>query len=497
MTAATLAWRTTVAAIALAGVALRFTELGTWGLSNDEAWVGLATRVEGIRQTWLAVSMTPVAWAALVKVAAVAVGGSELALRLVPFGFGCLGMAAALVLGWRVAGRLGGVLALAVVAFDPLQVEYARILKQYTAEVFLALLALERTVAYAARRDRASLVVLSLVLALGVPFANAQLLVAPPVFAALVLGALVRRDRRVLRDVVLAAAVVGACDLLYARFVIAPRLPTSLDAYWAGQTYLPADPVAASRLLWSRLGWTLGPALGSYGYVAALVAVVLACVVPGARTAAAVVGLLVLEVWGLSVLHRVPVSQPRVLLFLTAAVGAVGAASLAALAVRAAVRPVAAGAIALALALLGWDFVRAHPWSALPHVAQVEDVGPFVREVESERTPDDTVLVHGTSLFVFAYYQRATPVLDPLPSISVGYLPRPPDPRVVVMVDRDVAERAHAAMASSRRVWVVASRLRAPREQALRAALAPLGAPARDEQRRGALLLRFDRRGDS
>jgi len=497
VTAATLAWRTTVAAIALAGVALRCSELGTWGLSNDEAWVGLATRVEGMRQTWLAISMTPAAWAALVKGAAMAFGRSELALRLVPFGFGCLTMAAALVLGWRVAGRLGGVLALAVVAFDPLQIEYARILKQYTAEAFLALLALERTVAYAARRDRASLVVLSLVLALGVPFANAQLLMAPPIFAVLVLGALVRRDRRALRDVALAAGVVGAWDLVYAHFVIAPRLPSALDAYWAAQTYLSADPIAASRVLWERLGWTLGPALGSYGQVAAVVAIVLACVVPGARAAATVVGLVVLEVWVLSALHRVPVSQPRVLLFLTAAVGSVGAASLGGLAVRAARRPAAGVAMALVLALFGWDFVRAHPWRALPHVAQVEDVGPFVREVEVARTPDDTVLLHQTSLFVFAYYQRATPVLDALASISVGYLPRPPDSRVVVMGDRDVAERARSAMASSRRVWVVASRLRAPRERELRAALAPLGAPARDERRRGALLLRFDRRDDS
>lgn len=488
-----VAWWAVVAAIALAGVALRASELGTWGLSNDEAWVGLATRVAGLRQMWLAVSMTPVAWAALVKLAALVAGGGEAALRSVPFGFGCLTMAVALALGHRIGGRLGGLMALAVVAFDPLQIEYARILKQYTAETCLALLAIERAVAYAARRDRTRLAALAIVLALGVPFSNAQLLMAPPVFAALAVDALVRRDGAALRAILIATAVVGAWDALYAAAVVLPRLPAGTDAYWSGQTYLAGDPRAAARIAWQQLGWTMAPALGWWGLGAALGALALGLVVPGRRLAAGIVVVLGLELWALSVMHRVPVSQPRVLLFFTCAIGAVGAASLGRLATRALERP-AAAAVALAIvALLGWDFARAHPWRTLAHSTHVEDAGPLVRALERERTADDTILVHQTSLFVFAYYQSATPVLDALPTISVGYLPRVPDARVIIVGDDDVAARAHAA-AGSRFVWVLASRLRAPRERRLRASLAALGPPARDDRRQGAFLLRFDRR---
>ena len=69
------------AVLGLAGVALRASELGTWGLSNDEAWVALATRVTGWEQFRLAIAMTPIGWAGLVKLAALVFGGSEAALR--------------------------------------------------------------------------------------------------------------------------------------------------------------------------------------------------------------------------------------------------------------------------------------------------------------------------------------------------------------------------------------------------------------------------------
>ena len=139
---------------------------------------------------WLAIAMTPVAWAASVKLASATLGGSELALRTVPFTFGCLTLWVAYRAGRRFAGHeLGGVLALAVVAFEPLAIGYAKVLKQYTAEAFFALLAIDRAAAFAERRTRRDLVVLALVLVVGVGFANTQLFLAPPILAALLLDA--------------------------------------------------------------------------------------------------------------------------------------------------------------------------------------------------------------------------------------------------------------------------------------------------------------------
>src|SRR5262245_29457413 len=113
---------------------MRVGDLGTHGFANDEAWVALCTRVEGFRQFWLSIVMTPVAWASLVKGVSL-VNSSEAALRVVPFLFGCATLWIAYRAGSRFAGHpLGGVLAVAVVACDPLAIAYAKFLKQYTAE---------------------------------------------------------------------------------------------------------------------------------------------------------------------------------------------------------------------------------------------------------------------------------------------------------------------------------------------------------------------------
>jgi hypothetical protein len=485
-----LAWRIAVVTIAFAGVALRLSELGSWGLSNDEAWVGLATRVEGSGQFRLALAMTPLGWAALVKLGSVVFGGSALALRSVPFAFGCLGMRAALDAGRRFAGHpLGGVLALAAVAFDPLEIDYARVLKQYTAEAFFCLVAIDRATAFAGRPCRRNLVVLSLVLTLGLLFANSQLFLAPPIFAALVADALVRRDRDAARDLVAAAVVVGLWDAAYYRVLVAPRLPGPADAYWGAQAYVPVDLGPAARLVWERLGWALVPALGPAGYAAAMICLACACLVRRTRAAALALVLLVVEIAALSMLHLLAVSQPRILVFVTTALAAFGAAAVALVVVRAWIRPSVAAVAALGLALLGRDFARAHPWRTLPHVMRVEDAGPLVEEVERERVATDTVLLHQSTLFIFAYYQRATPVLDPLPSISVGYVPRLPDARIVLVNDDNLDERARAAFRTSGRVWFLASRLRPPREARVRAILAARAVPALDHRRPGAFLL--------
>lgn len=377
----TLAWRVLAAIVALAGVALRGSELGRWGLSNDEAWVGLVARVEGFAQMWLAIAMTPVAWAASVKLAGVTLGGSELALRTVPFALGCLTLWAAHRAGRRFARHeLGGLLALAVVAFEPLAIGYAKVLKQYTAEAFLALLAIDRAAAFAERRARRDLIGLSLVLAVGTGFANTQLFLAPPIFATLLLDAVRRRDRRAFGELAVATALVGAVDLLSYATVLGPRLPGAHDEYWRSQVYLPAQPVEAARILWERVGWTLRPALGVWGFAAGMLCLATAAALPGRRLTGLVLALLVGEIALLSMRGIVAVSQPRILIFLTTTLGAFAGAAVASLLVGAAASPALAPVAALGFALLLHDYVRAHPWRALARATQVEDAGPLVRE---------------------------------------------------------------------------------------------------------------------
>ena len=484
-------------ALGFAGIAVRLTELGTWGLSNDEAWVALATRVHGFEQFRLAIAMTPVAWITLVKLATAVFGHAEVVLRSVPFVFGCLGMWAAYRAGWRFAAHpLGGILALAVVAFDPLAVAYAKVLKQYSAEVFFCILAIDRAAAFAESRARRDLVVLSLVLTLGLGFANSQLFLAPPVFGTLLLDAFARGDRRSLRDLVLATAIVGAWDLAYFLGLMAPRLPSTvaaLDPYWGRQVYLPTRPVEAAGILWERLRWALEPALGRYGYPVAMLCLGAAALRPRRGVAAMVLVLLVVELSILSMLHQIAVSQPRILLFLTATLGAFGAAAIATFILRAMAHLVTAAVAAIGLALLGSGFVASHPWRALVHHIYIEDAGRLIREVERERQPTDVVLLHQATLFIYGFYQQATPVLDAMPTVSTGYLPRLADPHVVMVNDSNLPERARAAMRASPRVWFLASRLRSGREKRNREFLSSLGTIVIDHRRPGAFLLLLTR----
>ena len=476
----------------MGGVPARLSELGSWGLSNDEAWVALSTRVGGFHQFWLAISLTPVAWAGLVKLFSLAFGGGEAALRAVSLLFGCLTMWAAFVAGRRFAGHpLGGVLALAVVAFDPLSISYSRILKHYTAETFFCLLAIDRAAAFAESRARRDLVLLALVLVGGLGFANSQLFLAPPILAALLLDALLRRDRQSVRDVGILGVAVGVWFALYYLLMMAPRLPSaSSDPYWRAQVYLSPSWDAA-RTGWTHLSWPLAAALGARGLAVGLLCLGVACVLRRQRVVGAALVLLVIELAVLSMMRAVPVSQPRILLFVTAAVATFCAAAVGLVVARAWRRPALGILATVALAGLALDFVLAHQWRALGKSILVQDAGPLVQRIERERQPGDTVVVHGNTTFIFAYYQRSTPVLDPVPTraVSVGYVPRPEDQHTLFVNDQILDAALLAALRTSQRVWFVASRLRPSRERRIRELLSRAGTTALDERRPGAFLV--------
>lgn len=489
------AWVATALLLAAAGVWVRTGELGAFSLSNDEAWVALATRVEGFRQFWMAIVMTPVAWATLLKGVSL-VHVSEAALRSVPFAFGCATLCIAYRAGGRFAGHaLGGVLALAAVAFDPLGVAYAKVLKQYTAETFFCLLALDRAAVFARTRTRGDLARVAAVLVLGLCFSNAQLFVAPAVLGALVLDALVRRERRGAGELLITAAVVGLWDAGYYALLVAPRLPEVGDPYWRMQVYLPVAP-GAVQIVWERLAWTLRPALGPSTLVVSLAALVAGCFQRRQRVVATALVLLVLEIVGLSMLGRVPVSQPRILLFLTSTLAAFAAAAVGGLVARAWTRPALGVVATIALAVLARDFVAAHPWRQLSRNLFVEDVGSLVRLAEEQRRSDDVLLLHTKTFFIYGYYQRAVPQLVPARGVSTGYLPRLSDPAVVLVEERTLPARLEAASRTHRRAWLLASRLRRQDELRLSRVLARFGRIVHEERRRGAFLLLVEfRRG--
>jgi len=484
-------WIITALLLAAVGVAMRASDLGASGFANDEAWVALCTRVQGVQQFWLSIVMTPVGWATLLKGVSL-VHTSEIALRTVPFLFGCAVLWIAYRAGARFAGHpLGGVLAVAAVAFDPLATAYAKVLKQYTAETFFCILTLDRAAVFAERRTPRALVQLAVVCALALAFSNAQLLVVPAVFAALLFDTLVRRDAVTLRRVLVAGAAVGVWTAGYYFLLIAPRLPDATDPYWASQEYLPIAWRAA-RAGWTRLSWALRPALGPVASIVALLALAAGCLASRQRVVASALLLLLLEIVALSMAGVMPVSQPRILQFLTTSLAAFGAAAVAGVVVRAWSRPLLGVAATVALAVLARDFVNAHAWRRAFRTLFAEDAGPLVRLVESERQAGDVVLLHSKTLFIYAYYQRAVPVLRPARAVSTGFLPVFTDPNLVVVTEATLPAALTAARGSHPRGWLLASRQRREDELRLRSKLEDAGAIVRDESRPGAVLLLVD-----
>jgi hypothetical protein len=475
--------------VVAAALYLRLENFGRFGFWNDEAWVALSTRVDGAAQFWLSLSVTPILWAVVLRLWAIVGAAPEYWLRLLPCAWSCLTLWAAYRAGTRFAAHaFGGVLALAVIAFEPRSVEQAKLLKHYSAEAFFGVLAFV-CAGDAARGGRAALIRLGATLCLGVGFSNAQVLLAPPIIGALCLRALVRRDGQGLRRLALLAAVVGTWDAIAYRALVGPRLSGALDAYWVGVAPVAPNLAEAFTRVVKAFFSQLASAWGMWGG-----AIALACLPAIAflrrEAPIAVVGLMLLvaELAVLAYLRPFPAHVPRVTLFALTAINVYAAAAVAAIVLALWRHPRARPALPLGLALLAYSAATQRAWTRLGDVSTPEDLGPLVRIAEDARTPQDRLLLYGRSTYVYAYYRDAPPVLDPAPN-TVGFVPRLDDSRLTVVDGATVDAAIAAALGSGARVWMLGSRFYAADESRFRNAAAAHGRILREERRMRALLL--------
>jgi hypothetical protein len=452
-------WRIAAGLFGIVGLAYRIHELGRWGFWNDEAWVALGTRVAGLAQYRLAIASTPPLWAATLLPLS-PLPHPELWLRVVPFAWSLLALWLAWRLGTRLGGHpLGGLLAVALVAIDPTSIQYAKQLKQYSAESAMALSTL--LVALDGRR----LWWLIVLLTLGIVVSNAQLLLAAPVLAALAGTAIARRDMAETRRLAVAALVAGACLAGWYLAMMRPWLNPSIHEYYAEAYLPPADVATTLRLV--RIGFKqlLVPCLGPLGPWIALAALMLLLGVPRARLVAIVLLLTAVEIVIASRLQIVPLGIARTTLYFTTAVLVAVGAAVADVAValwrRPALRPIAVLGLGLLAVAIGWG----RPWTTMAAFERPEDVGPLVQRIERERQKDDRILLYRRSAFVWSYYQTPTPVLAPSDVMTVGYLPRLDDPRIIPMDGVTIDAALDRVLSRGRRIWFVGSRFSGMDEQ--------------------------------
>jgi len=479
------------AVLAVAGMALRIVDLGRFGFWNDEAWVALTTRVGTLSQFWLSVGHTPVGFVLLLRTMP-AWAWPELMLRVVPVAFGGATMWIAWRLGRRVAGPAGALAGLAAVALDPLEIAFSKQLKQYTAEAFFALAALDALQVLAVAPSRSAVRRLAVALCVGVVFGTAQLFVAGPVLL-VALVVVLRAESDVRRSAIVTLAATVAWLVAWYLVMVAPHVTGRLSAFFVND-FVPTGSVSdAVRFVWAEVAANLGNLLGPRGWLAGAVALVVASAVRSSfRPVGIAVVLLLLEMIGLGLAGLVPFGATRVMLFVYGAMGASLAIAVASvLSVVATGSAGTAGALGVTVALVA-DATFVRDWRHIGDSPRVEDVGPLIRTVESARAPEDVLVLYERSLYVYAYYQRAVPVLAPSLN-TTGFAPVVSDPRVRLVNRTTIAAEADRAFADGNVVWFVGSRMGADGPIVERS-LQERGRLVRREVRADAVLLRLERR---
>lgn len=481
-------WRIAAGLVALVGIVYRWQQLGAWGFWNDEAWVAVSTRVDGLSQYLLAIATTPPLWTVQLLALSWA-PHPELSLRLVPFAWSVAGMWLAWRLGGRLAGHpLGGVLAVALVAVDPASIQWAKQLKQYSAEAAMTLAAL--TLAFDVATDGRRLWLLVALLSVGVALANTLLFAAPPIFLALGIGALARRDVAAFRRLIVAGLVVGVVQGAWYLVAIRSWLTPLVVEYFDSAYLPPADLATTLALLRRGFEFVLVPGLGPFALWIVGGALILLLATPRTRVLALALTLLCLEFVVLARIRIVPLGVVRTSLYLTtpllvACGGAVALAVVNAWTQRA-LRPVAVAGLALLVVLV----LRGRPWTTMMTPERPEDLGPLIQRVEAERMPGDVVLMYRRSRFVWSYYQARTPILEPADSTTVGFEPRIDDPTVVAFDGESIAETLDRVLPTAKRVWLVGSRFHGRDEARIVAALTQRATVEETVPRARALLVR-------
>src|SRR5215831_11084658 len=113
----------------LVGTWLRAHDFATYSLWLDEAWVGVSSEARTLHDFLLGISSTPVLLILTTRAAHAVFGNPEIGARFVPEAFSILALALAYRLGRDLQGTPGGTVAMALIAFQPTFVSYAKQVK--------------------------------------------------------------------------------------------------------------------------------------------------------------------------------------------------------------------------------------------------------------------------------------------------------------------------------------------------------------------------------
>jgi len=428
----------------------------------DEAWVVDSVRAP-FRSLPSLTSSTPLGWTALLRTVP-PVGGEE-RYRLLPLLFATASVLPAYALG-RILfaeGRLGAAvtgLTLAIIPAGLLRHD----LKQYTADVFMAVLLFWLSARLEREWSRRHLLTLLLASAAGLLISHTTAFVASSVLVALFLVNIGRGAWNRVRDVVIAGGALLIVSLSIYFGIDRRGINPRLTAFWS-KLYVPLGrgPITALDFVLHRgslllKGLHLGP------WWLALVLVLLGSVSlwrRGYLALALVIPLVAIEMVIASIGRRYPLWDQRTSLFFAAAAtlaAAIGVTTVAMALKRH--RTVSTLVVVSFLVLLAVGATRTYR-KPLP----TEDVRGAARFVATHRGPGDSIVVSMEAGYAFAYYWHPDrPLFVPSTVTALTFAVRYAEgSRIVVATSfagEDIAKAFDAAAgqtATGARIWIVLS----------------------------------------
>lgn len=444
----------------------------------DEAWVAVSTRAP-LSRLPLLTSSTPIGWTWLLRLVP---GGGPQHYRLLPLACSVAAVVLAYYLG-RTNGALpavSGVMSAGAVLFLPALL-IRNDLKQYTADAAVAVLLLLLLSRLDAEWSRPRLAQLCGAAVAGAVISSAALLVGAAAVTSVAVTALLRRSRERRKASVVAVGLTGLGLLAVFMAFVAPAQNRLLTEYWRG-FYLPTGQGVAG--MWTFLverATAVSPLVGVRFPVVALILVLAGLVALAARrrwSTALTPVVLIVELTGLSALHRYPFLDVRTSTFLLVVLAVCMATGLSSAVAFLAERGHRAAAAALMILLVAAYLRAASPYLR-SHTLGQEDVRSQVEYVEQHWRTGDLVLVNLGANWGFGYYARWQPRFVESSVVANGFLVTyPAADRIHTLQGRerlDVlaglrAVRLQAAR-SGARLWIVRSHVLGPEAAAWAEAL--------------------------
>jgi len=389
------------------GIFFRVYGLGGRDLWTDEAWVALAALQDTPRAALAAGQSTPLLYILTVWALTRVAGGSEVVLRSLSLFFGLGTLALFWLLARSLTNRCASLLGLALVGFSPIMVYYAKELKQYSGDAFLAALIFLLVERLRQGESRWMWLALGLAGVLGLGFSHTLVFILPVAWVTLwfILPAGERLKVALLGGVWVAA--LAAVYLLFLRGQVDPELLVYWDqdfpdfsSLMAFLWWLGAALYRYFQYFFGEWGLFWGPPL--------LLAGVLALIRQGRGRACFYLGGPLLLTLGAAALHRYPFMAHyggnRLMLFSAPLLYLVAAVGLMTILTRLWEKRQRLPALILTgLLLLAMNPLEVFKENLYPRHNR-EEIQPLVAHLQDRLEPQDWVYVYYFAVFPFKYY---------------------------------------------------------------------------------------------